>query len=139
MNNKEIHIIVAEDEAINRLYLSTILKKTGYVVDQASNGQEVLDLWQKKRYHLILMDINMPVLDGIETAKRIRAQERKQFKNSDMTGLPPRIPIIPITAHAFSEEKIKCEEAGMDTFITKPVEEHKLFTAIRQFIPHMEK
>jgi CheY-like chemotaxis protein len=89
-----------------------MVEKMGYQTEIANNGQEALDMLQKKNYDLILLDVQMPVLDGLRTAQKIRIMEM----NSEQ-----HIPIIAMTAHAQKEDRDRCLEAGMDDYISKPI------------------
>lgn len=116
-------ILVAEDNSINQKIISTLLTKAGHRVTIVGNGQEALDAVRSFEYDLILMDLQMPVMDGFETTKQIRGEEQK-------TGR--RIPIIAVTAHAFENDRKKCMKIGMDGFLSKPIRSHDLTKAIRQ-------
>ncbi|MFH1146531.1 MAG: response regulator [Pseudomonadota bacterium] len=116
-------ILLAEDNPANRKLVLKILEKHGCNVSTAGNGKEVLDLMERDPFDLILMDIQMPVMDGLETARVIRSQER-------LTG--KRVRIIAMTAHAMKEHRERCLEAGMDGFISKPIKLSELSCAISQ-------
>lgn len=116
----QINILLAEDNLINQKVASKLLFKKGAVVDIANNGSEVLDMLAKKTYDVILMDINMPVLDGFETTQSIR-QNQSAFQ---------KIPIIALTASALASEKAKCLQAGMDDYLSKPFKAEELFEKI---------
>jgi CheY-like chemotaxis protein len=104
-------ILVAEDNDINRKVALHILGKFGYTVHAADNGKEVLARLSQERYDLILMDIQMPELDGFETTRVIRESSRSYR----------RIPIIAMTANAIIGDEDKCLAAGMDDYISKPI------------------
>jgi CheY-like chemotaxis protein len=106
-----------------------MFNKKGFKADAVANGREVLKSLEKIPYNLILMDVQMPELDGIETTKSIRNKEKETGKH---------IPIIAMTAHAFKEDMEKCLSAGMDDYITKPVNPSDLFRAISKQITGME-
>ncbi|HVR96438.1 MAG TPA: ATP-binding protein [Thermoanaerobaculia bacterium] len=109
-------ILTAEDNAVNQLVISEQLRTLGYEVTSVSNGLEVLDALETGTYDLVLMDCQMPQLDGYEAAARIR----------QLPGVTSRIPIVALTAHALQEELDKCLTAGMDDYITKPFREEVL-------------
>lgn len=109
-----LDILLVEDDKINRLLAVRILEKMGYQPHTATNGQEAIDLLQNHPYNLILMDIQMPVLDGLQTTKFIR-------KNC-----PHQPTIIAMTANAMLEDKHLCEAAGMDDFLSKPIDVKRL-------------
>jgi signal transduction histidine kinase/ActR/RegA family two-component response regulator len=105
-----LDILLVEDDKINRLLAVRILEKMGYKPHTATNGQEAIDILHKHPYNLILMDIQMPILDGLETTQIIR----KEF--------PHQPTIIAMTANAMLEDKHLCEAAGMDDFLSKPID-----------------
>ena len=120
-----LRVIIAEDEAINRIYIKKFLSKHGLIVTEAINGREVLEKHKQKEYDLILMDMGMPEIDGIEATIRIRELENSSGKY---------IPIIALTANAFPEDVRKCIEAGMDQFISKPIKEKDLLDIIEETV-----
>ena len=107
-----------EDNAVNQEVALGMLAKIGFNADVADNGQEGLDILAKQHFDLILMDCQMPVLDGYEATKAIRERE---IENSQ-----PRLPIIALTANAMIGDADKCLAAGMDDYLSKPFEEHVL-------------
>ncbi len=115
-------VVVAEDEAINRMYLKRILEKAGYEVRAAADGQAALEAASEKSWDFILMDVSMPRMDGLEATRRIRTLEAE--RNS------PRIPIIALTAHAYAEDREACAQAGMDGFLPKPFTEPALWAEV---------
>ncbi len=121
------HILVVDDVMINQLVVSKILSKWECSVDIASSGKEALYLLKQKEYDLILMDVQMPEMSGIEATRIIRTDE----EYSDVS----KIPIIAFTANAFEESQKEIMESGMDGFITKPVNPDKLFNEIKSIIP----
>jgi two-component system sensor histidine kinase/response regulator len=114
-------ILVAEDNEINQLVMLEILEEEGVVCDIAVNGLEAvrLALDPARHYDLVLMDVQMPVVDGLSATREIRRQ-----LGSD------KLPIIAVTAHAMEQERVRCEEAGMDDHIPKPVDPIRLMQAI---------
>ena len=108
---REANILLVEDNQINRTVASVIIKKFGCMVDTATNGKEAIEAHQENDYDIILMDCEMPILDGFEATKSIRAL------NDNKSG----IPIIAITAYAMEGDREKCLSAGMDDHITKPI------------------
>jgi CheY-like chemotaxis protein len=110
---KHLKILLAEDNLINQRVGMLTLQKLGMKPDLALNGLEVLELHQKNQYDLILMDIQMPEMDGLEATIAIR--------NKEMSGeLPARVTIVAVTANAMKEDKEVCLDSGMDGYITKP-------------------
>jgi len=111
-------ILLVEDSEMNQRLASVYLKKMGYHVDIANNGQEALDILSQKNFDLILMDVQMPVMDGIRATKLIRKGEQS-VRN-------PKIPIIAITANAMSQDRKICLEAGMNDYVSKPFKPENL-------------
>jgi CheY-like chemotaxis protein len=125
--SKGLSILVAEDNEINALLMRSLLTKSGHRVVIAIHGAAALESWLAARaagapYDLILMDLQMPQLDGIEAAKRIRAHESAE------PGL--RTPILALTANTLVEDRYACFEAGMDGFLIKPLDRDKLHEAL---------
>lgn len=120
-----LSVLFAEDENINRIVISSLLKKKGCNIDLAVNGLEALNAYKKKKYDIILMDIQMPVMDGVDALKAIREIEKT-------TGT--YTPVIAITAHAVRGDREKFLAAGMDEYITKPVDKELLYSTIGNMI-----
>ncbi len=110
--NNPLRILLVEDNAINRLVNSKMLLRIGHSVSVAEDGIRAIDILKKEEFDLILMDIQMPVMDGYETTRIIRSGTEKE--------IPKDIPIVALTAHALEEEENKCRIVGMDGFLTKP-------------------
>lgn len=123
--DKPLHILLAEDNIVNQKIALRMLEKKGWSVRAADNGQQVLNYLEKDRFDLILMDAQMPVMDGYETTKRIREKEKK-------TG--EHIPIVALTARAMSGDKQKCFDSGMDGYVSKPIDREKLYQAVIDLI-----
>ncbi|MCP4720331.1 MAG: response regulator, partial [Desulfobacteraceae bacterium] len=121
-----VSILLVEDNLVNQKMTSLMLSKAGYTVEIAGNGKEALDLFKGKGHDLILMDINMPKMDGIEATRQIRSHE-KQFKPGT------RVPILALTANVLDEFKQKCLGAGMDDFLTKPIKRDLVFEALQNW------
>ncbi len=116
--------LLAEDNPVNRLVACRQLEAMGYRVDAVANGVEVLDALDSERYDLVLMDCQMPELDGYETTRRIR-------QGSDSRR---EIPIIAVTAHAMKGDREQCLEAGMDDYIAKPFRKEQLLTVLDRWL-----
>lgn len=112
MKSQNISILLAEDNAVNQLVTKLQIEKYGFKIDIANNGFEVLSLMQEKSYDLVLMDCQMPEMDGFEATKKIRENEKISGKH---------IPIIALTANVLDEDRKKCLQIGMDDFLPKPV------------------
>ena len=117
-------ILVVEDNRVNQKVLSHQLTNLGYRVEIADNGAEAVVKVRNSRYDLILMDVQMPVMDGFQAAQEIRG----------MGGDPALIPIIAVTANAFPSERDRCLAIGMDDYLTKPVDKGRLEEAVRRWV-----
>jgi two-component system sensor histidine kinase/response regulator len=122
-------VLVAEDNIVNQRVVCYMLEKHGHQVTSAHNGEEVLEAVEKQIFDLILMDIQMPKMDGFEATSAIREKEKK-------TG--SHIPIIALTAHAMKGDKEKCIENGMDDYISKPIKPEDLFDTIDRVIKKLK-
>jgi len=126
ISDKEIKILLAEDNKVNQLVARQIIEKAGHKVSVANNGLEAVDLYSKNHFDLILMDIMMPEMDGLEATWIIRQMERdKSMKN---------IPIIALTANVLKEDRNKYISAGMNDFLSKPIRPELLLEKIDQLI-----
>jgi len=119
-------ILIAEDNKVNQKVIQAMLGKFNCIPDLAENGQEALDLLAQHHYDLVLMDCQMPVMDGYEAARKLRSLE--------LTHKTDRIPVIALTAHAASGEREKCLAAGMDDFLTKPISRPKLAISLAHWL-----
>jgi CheY-like chemotaxis protein len=131
---KRIRILLAEDYPTNQKVAMRQLAKAGYKVDLVANGKQAVDAFQKNDYHMILMDVQMPELDGYEATRTIRILEANTIVR-DPSQKKKRIPILALTAHAMREHREKCLKAGMDDFIAKPLKRKELFSKIEQWAP----
>ena len=125
---KGLHILLAEDNELNMEIAEFMLQNEGAVVTKTWNGQEAVEIFEKSRpdeFDVILMDIMMPVMNGYEAAKMIRSMDREDAKT---------IPIIAMTANAFTEDRIKAKEAGMDEHISKPIDMKLLVKIIHELV-----
>jgi two-component system sensor histidine kinase/response regulator len=118
--DRPLKVLLAEDNKVNQTLAVALLSKRGHDVTVAATGQEALDLLEEGGFDLVLMDVQMPELDGIEATRIIRAEE------------PPtrHLPIIAMTAHAMAGDRERCLEAGMDDYVSKPIDATELFDAI---------
>jgi signal transduction histidine kinase/CheY-like chemotaxis protein len=124
-------VLVVEDEAINRLAIVNTLQKDGYATVQAVNGQETLEILARERFDAVLMDIQMPVMSGIEATRRIRSGEAG--------SIDPNVPIIALTAHAMASDREKFLEAGMDDYVSKPIDFGELAGSLEKIMLARDK
>ena len=117
-----LRLLVAEDNATNQRVTLGMLKKLGHAAEVAENGEACLRLLARGGFDAVLMDCQMPGLDGFETARRIR--------QGAVAGVDPRIPIIAVTAYARSEDRQKCLDAGMNDFLSKPLRQGDIVAAL---------
>lgn len=123
---RPLRVLVAEDSAVNLKLMTRILEKAGHVVTGAGDGREALQALSSETFDIALMDIQMPVLDGLETVRALRAKEAKERS--------PRLPVVAVTAHAMKGDRDKCVEAGFDGYVTKPIRIAELFGEIDRLI-----
>lgn len=116
-------ILLAEDNPVNRRVASGILRKEGHELVEAVDGAEALELYRSREFDLVLMDVQMPRMDGYEATKRIRSWDAAMGRHT---------PILALTAHAMSGDRDLCVRAGMDDYITKPVQANILIEKIAQ-------
>lgn len=125
-------ILVVDDNSGNKLLLQYSLDGF-FDVDFASNGLSAINKFQQFKYDLILMDIHMPEMDGIETTMRIREMESERSQNKmELNG--DRTPIFALTSNMFREQKLKCIAAGMDDYIMKPIHSKALIDRITNYL-----
>jgi CheY-like chemotaxis protein len=118
-----IRILAAEDNSVNQLVLKTLLLQVGMEPSIVENGAEAVAAWEGQAWDVILMDVQMPVLDGPAATRIIRQREAAEGR--------PRTPIIGLTANAMAHQIAEYRAAGMDLVVTKPIEAHKLFEALQ--------
>lgn len=133
--NKEIKILLVEDYPTNQQVALSHLRGAGYKVDLAQNGKEAVNLFQRKRYDIILMDIQMPEMDGFQTTDLIRKFEetRETDISVQKSNVISRIPIIAMTAHTTKGYKEKCLEADMNDYISKPMKKKNLLAMVKKW------
>ncbi len=117
-------ILLVEDNSVNQKVASRILERLGYRCDVAGNGQEGLDAVRDRPYDLVLMDCQMPVLDGYQATRRIR----------ELSEPVCRVPVIAMTAEALQGDRERCIEAGMDDYLSKPIDTERLARIIEQYL-----
>jgi len=108
-----LNVLLAEDEEINRVLAGELIRAQGWRVTTAENGRQVLDALRDDSFHVILMDVQMPEMDGFEAVSQIRKRERQSGEH---------IPVIALTAHAMTIDRQKCLDAGMDGYVSKPID-----------------
>jgi signal transduction histidine kinase/CheY-like chemotaxis protein len=129
-------ILVAEDNLINQKLTVRMLEKLGYQSDVVENGQEALAALAKVSYAMILMDCQMPLVDGLEATRLIRENERRQSSMVNGQSMASsHIPIVALTANAMSGDRDRCLAVGMDDYLTKPVRKENLKGALDRWIP----
>ena len=116
-------ILLVEDHVVNQQLATSMLGKWGHDVTLAQNGREAVDLFPTDAFDLVLMDMQMPIMDGLKATREIRLIPERR-----------RTPILSITANAFVEDKARCLEAGMDDFIAKPVRPDALFLTLLRWL-----
>ncbi len=122
---RRIRVLLAEDNPVNQKVALAMLAKCGCLTDVAANGREAVDAVQRSPYDLVFMDVQMPVMDGLEAAAAIRA----------MPGSPSRTPIVALTAHALHGYREKCFASGMNDFLAKPVKDDELRRTVALWAP----
>ena len=119
------HLLIAEDDPTTREFLALLLKRLKFNLDFAEDGLMVVKMWENGDYDLVLMDVQMPRLDGFEATKAIRKKELERGGHT---------PILAMTAHARKEDEESCLAAGMDAFVSKPIDFKKCLELIGQLI-----
>ncbi len=118
-------VLLAEDEPISRILIETLLEQAGLHIDVAENGKQAVEEALTGKYQAILMDVQMPVMDGLEATREIRNHERQHGGH---------LPIIALTAHAMHGDREKCLQAGMDDYLTKPLGKSELFDVLTRYL-----
>ncbi len=139
IRRKRIQILLAEDYPANQQVAVRHLMSRGYQVSLAKNGLQALDLFKAKQFHLVLMDIQMPIMDGYEATRYIRAHEKRAKEawtqaNPDKAHLFKRTPIIAMTAHAIKGYREKCLAEDMDDFMTKPLKKEAFLKMVSSYV-----
>ena len=119
------HILVVEDHPVNQTLIRRLLEKMGHTVELAGDGQAALEILRSKRFDLVLMDLQMPVMGGIEATQNIREAE---------STMGEHVPIVALTARAMEDDRMRCIEAGMDDYLSKPIEVEELKRVLQRFL-----
>ncbi len=123
---RPLRILLAEDNLVNQRLGERLLQKDGHSVVLAGTGKAALEAWERGAFDLVLMDVQMPEMDGYEATVLIRQKEKK-------TG--GHIPIIAVTAHAMKGDQERCLAAGMDGYVSKPIQPEVLYKTIEAMAP----
>lgn len=126
---RPLNILLVEDNLLNQKFAVTSLQRAGHFVEVAENGKIAVDKFKKSNFDLILMDIAMPIMDGIEATRVIRGIERERDQNNQVKSAPD-IKIVAVTAHVMVTDREKCLAAGMDEYIAKPYRPQELISII---------
>jgi CheY-like chemotaxis protein len=122
--NLSRRLLLVEDNKVNQKIAMTLLNRLGHAVDLAENGREAVTAAARERYALILMDMQMPEMDGMEATRQIRSR----------AGLNARTPIVALTANAMQSDQDECRDAGMDDFLAKPFSRESLGACLARWI-----
>jgi PAS domain S-box-containing protein len=125
MQQNSARLLVAEDNEVIRFAFEKLFNQEGFVAEFAVNGKEVLEKWSTGNYDLIIMDVQMPLVDGFDATRIIREAEQKRGGH---------IPILAMTGYAFKEDADKCYDAGMDAYLSKPIDFRKLLRVVSQML-----
>jgi CheY-like chemotaxis protein len=120
----KLNILLAEDNPVNQKFAERLLNKMGHDVVVAATGKQAVDLWEAGNFDLILMDVQMPEMDGFDATHMIRKREKISGKH---------VPIVAMTAHAMKGDREQCLQAGMDGYVSKPINQGELFETLEGF------
>jgi CheY-like chemotaxis protein len=129
-NSKSLSFLVAEDNTVNQRLIIRLLEKRGHHVVLARNGREAVEALEKQTFDIVLMDMQMPEMDGFEATKVIRENEK---------GSGIQVPIIALTAHAMQGDKERCLACGMNGYVSKPIVMEDLFSVIQDVFSEMNR
>jgi PAS domain S-box-containing protein len=124
--SRPLRILLAEDNAVNQIYAETLLKQRGHQVSAARNGRQALEWFEREEFDVILMDVQMPEMDGFAATAAIREREASRDR---------RVPIVALTAHALKGFREQCLAAGMDAYLPKPVQGRELLNLLQELCP----
>jgi CheY-like chemotaxis protein len=123
-----LHILLAEDNPVNQKLAIRLIQKRGHSVVAVGNGREAIERVEREHFDLVLMDISMPEMDGLETTAVLRARYQG----------PQRVPIIAMTAHSLIGDRDMCLRAGMDGYVSKPIKPEELFSVMDDVWTHSQ-
>jgi CheY-like chemotaxis protein/HPt (histidine-containing phosphotransfer) domain-containing protein len=126
-STKRLHVLVAEDNAVNQRVIVRLLEKMGHIPILAYNGQEAVEAYESRPFDVVLMDVQMPVMDGLAATQAIRQSEARNPGRR-------RLPIMALTAYAMRGDRERCLAAGMDEYLTKPVKPEELAAALNRLV-----
>ena len=126
---KSLRILLAEDGKANQKLAVGLLQRWGHTVTVAENGRAALHCWRAESFDVILMDLQMPEMDGFEATSRIREEESNTGRH---------VPIIAMTAHAMKGDRERCLAAGMDGYVAKPIRQQEVYEALARFFSPAE-
>jgi hypothetical protein len=121
INWKGKRILIAEDEEVNMMFFQEVLEDTGVEIIKAEDGMQAIDMFNDSPVDLVLMDIKMPIMNGLDATKK-------------MKQINPLIPIVAQTAYAMEDEKQRCFDAGCDDYISKPIDTIRLFAILKRYL-----
>lgn len=127
-----LRVLIVEDNVVNQRVMQRLAERAGHRAAVAGNGEEALRLLERATFDVVLMDVQMPVMDGIEATRAIRAREAG-------SGQGQRIPIVAVTAHAMKGDRERCLAAGMDAYVTKPFDAGRLFAEVEALVADRER
>jgi CheY-like chemotaxis protein len=122
---RKARLLLAEDDPVTRQVIGIMLKHSNFDLDIAENGMQAVEKWEQGNYDLVLMDVQMPHMDGLAATAAIREKER---------AIGSHTLIVAMTAHAYSEDEMRCLAAGMDAYISKPIDMKKCIAMIMELI-----
>jgi CheY-like chemotaxis protein len=126
-NRRRLKILLAEDNHVNQILAQRLLEKRGHTIVLVGTGKRAIEILDEQAFDLVLMDVEMPDMDGLDAAATIRKREKSSGN---------RIPIIAMTAHAMPGDRERCIQAGMDSYVSKPLQTKQLFAAIETLLPN---
>src|SRR5439155_2313844 len=124
-----LHVLLAEDNAVNRKVAVRLLQKRGHTVVAVEDGRQAVRALDRERFDVVLMDVQMPEMDGFEVTAAVRARERFQGGH---------LPIVALTAHAMKGDRERCLAAGMDAYVSKPIEAEELCATLERELQRLE-